>query len=401
MLAAGVAVLSMCACTEANEFTPSTNNSTKKITEIKVSSNAPALATRTEFHTGDDDYGVVTWETNDKLYFFEQGTKNYQVFENGGDDPYDYTTDPEKFYDWNYFYADGAGLDVGKNYYAYYFPAEAKIGESSVDIDPTTEEHIKTYFKTNCREFSMDRKQGTEDAILKHFMRNYDLLMSNTSSISPKGITPNYVTAKDPMDAIYMEHAFALVTFDLTCTEYGNYTNYYELPTFYQIDLEALDGEGRGCFATEYEINENGILTFTKNSTEHISTSFDRNEYYTFNKKGDVLSFYFLVHPLSAVSKLIIHVDTEAMKESGVSESNRSVDKTVELTFDSAVEFLPGSCYHFGLNVDFGKWGVDKDEKKYAYNHDSYWTNQSNRISLASWPTGMQPYTVVNDPTSK
>ena len=49
MLAASVAVLSICACTEANEFTPSTNNGTKKITEIKVSANPSALGSRTDF----------------------------------------------------------------------------------------------------------------------------------------------------------------------------------------------------------------------------------------------------------------------------------------------------------------------------------------------------------------
>lgn len=360
ILAAGVAVLSMCACTEANEFTPSTNNSTKKITEIKVSANPSALGSRTEFDTSNDKYGVVTWEDGkDQLYFFKPGDRsNYQIFTCGKNDTQDDN------YDWNYFNTSGAGghetgLNVGDNYYAYYFPGKY------IDKD------VLTKYYANCLNFTVYRNHGTtdENKILKEFMQNYDLLMSD-----------DVILAEDPMPAIKMEHAFALVAVQLRCEKMGSYTNFDQLPTFYQTELVASDENGHNAFETTFTIDDvSGQLTWSTVDGQAISSGLDTHKYYGVNE-DQTLSFYFLVRQKNPTKTLRIDIDTEAYTNS---EEMGNVDKFVEIEFKDEVKFLPGNIYHFGLKIDYTNY--EKNTPR-GFDYETDWQLYPGQIKLDYTP---------------
>lgn len=407
MLAAGVAVLSMCACTEANEFTPSTNNSTKKITEIKVSSNPSALGTRTVFHTGDDGYayGAVTWEKDDQLYFFKENTNtNPQIFTCDAA-----ATGPYNNYDWCFFKTSGAGLEVGKNYYAYYFPEKVKENQN----------FGKYGTNITCSAFYLDHYLselygGSEAKVLKKFMSDYDLLMSSAyrSEEDESMTSPVFVQAQDPMENyIYMDHAFALITVDVECAGMGHYKDYTQLPSIYQAELVGLTNDDKtNCFANRFKIDSNGQLTFSKDepktgSLPYIHCNFDNEEMYCVTdgsvdlenkKERQKISFYFLVRNEIPVEKLLIYLDTE----NDVSPTHEnSVDKFLTITLSKGFSFIPGKCYKFGLKVDYGA-GVDETtQKESSFDSDSHWKEiiGQKQIILASYPSGMNISEVVDD----
>lgn len=398
MLAAGVAVLTMCACTEANEFTPSTNGNTKKITEIKVASNPSALGTRTEFDTSDNNFGVVTWEKGvDELYFFKDGTNsNPQIFTCGNKDDNDVT------YDWNFFTANkGSWLHVDDSYYAYYFPAEG----------PTKYSEVKDISELEAFHYLAVEDDGSEDDVLKQFMHDYDLLLSSNASypVSSSDYTlndnsdPVLVKAQEEMDPIYMNHAFALITLDVECVGVGQYTNYDEMPSYYAAELVALaDNGSKSCFATGYKINTDGSLEFvysvpTDLSKPYICTNFDsdKNYYYLTDGKRAIarggiqskkLSFYFLVRNDVPVDKLYILLDTENEVEKRHTE--HSFDKSLCLEMSKPFSFVSGNCYQFGLNVDYG---IGVEDQNCPFNATTHWKNikGAGQVTLATYPDGM------------
>lgn len=412
MLAAGVAVLSICACTEANEFTPSTNNGTKKITEIKVSANPSALGSRTDFTIEYDNYGAPTanygkvkWVSTDQLYFFKKGTNsNPQIFNCGDDDKTQYSEEPQSQYDWNYFKVDekSKGLDVDENYYAYFFPERLKQGTKSCEA----------FVVNNHLRFALG---GTANSVLHTFMSDYDLLMSSdpraTADMKTEP-TPVSVLAQKDMEAIYMDHAFALVAVDLKCNGMGNYSDYHEMPYYSSAHLHAYsdDDMKEYCFAKNYEIDAKGVLTFS--NPNYIASNFDDqgNYYYLtstgfdkefthagFNEyehqKVPNYSFYFLVHPTNSVKKLAIKVNTESRTESDPNNPEK-ITKSVYLTFSKSVDFVPGNCYHFGLNVNYDP---DEEFKDDDFSYLTHWKNNNKTITLAYYPTGMKPSDIKYD----
>ena len=420
MLAAGVAVLSMCACTEANEFTPSTNNSTKKITEIKVASNASALGTRTEFDTSDNNFGVVTWEKGvDELYFFKDGQNSkYQIFTCGDDD----NSGKDSNYDWNYFSAKGEGLDVDGDYYAYYFPNYSTVTTSGTTIN--YKNNLITQKSVDCSTFYIDNTITEDGGMLKDFMHNYDLLASTACSNG----SFDYVHVTDPMGDIYMDHPFALVTVDLLCREVkggskdgmGNFKSYEGLPSYYQAELQGLydvdsKSQCENLLANSYTIGSDGKLTFVYNpyvdgAVPKIVSIYDTEKYYylingygtTYNKSlfpesqdyREKLSFYFLVHQNEnsekTINKLKIFIDTEADYDEGHKNSD---DKSIEIFLDEnkTFNFEPGKCYGFVLYVDYG-YGYGDNTADEDYSANSHWTEQDNQgqVQLHSYPTGMK-----------
>lgn len=413
MLAAGVAVLSLCACTEANEFTPSTNNSTKKITEIKVSANPSALGSRTDFTIEYDNYGAPTanygkvkWVSTDQLYFFKEGTNsNPQIFNCGADDKTQYSEEPQSQYDWNYFKVDekSKGLDVGENYYAYFFPDKLKQETESCE----------TFIVNNHLRFAAGGYTNA-NSVLHTFMSDYDLLMSSdpraTADMKTEP-TPVPVLAQKDMEAIYMDHAFALVAVDLKCNGMGNYSDYHEMPYYSSAHLHAYsdDAMEKYCFAKKYVIDSDGVLTFS--NPNYIASNFDFRSYYyltfegfdkEFTKPLDVeevhrkvpnYSFYFLVHPTASVKKLAIKVYTHSRT---LAEPYHAEDitKSVYLTFPESVNFVPGNCYHFGLNVNYDP---DKEFEGKDFNYLTHWKSNHKTITLASYPTGMKPSVIKYD----
>lgn len=401
MLAAGVAVLSMCACTEANEFTPSTNNSTKKITEIKVSSNPSALGTRTAFDTSKDNFGAVKWEEGDKLYFFKNGTNtNPQIFACDAEDNVTYSTEPQNQYDWNSFTAEGTGLEVDGNYYAYYIP---HLTENFSDYKFSYQDFVVNHHLDFGNSVSLD---APADKPLSEFMKHYDFLVSSESrnlNNAPKAI---FVVAKENMDPIFMDHAFALVTVDLKLKDIGSYTNYYQIPCYSEAELRAENVENNtstSCLQNNFEINGNGALVF--NDTEFIKSAFDPYYYYYLipdskakdlpevtnlegnvpikNKASETMSFYFLVHqnPEKQVNKLAFKIKSKSY----INNFGMSVDKNVEITFSEGVNFISGNCYHFGLSVNYAVDGGTGD-----YNFQNHWQNKVGQITLSSVPDAMK-----------
>lgn len=369
ILAAGVAVLSMCACTEANEFTPSTNNSTKKITEIKVSANPSTLGTRTAFDISDPEYVIVTWEKDDELYFFKDNS-NPQTFICGEDD----NSGPNPDYDWNYFTAKkGAGLDVDSKYYVYYFPAliKNKYTDSRYNYKYSDKVSISELILANNYKYN---DGGSEDKVWKTFMSDYDLLMTDAS-----------VTAKDPMEEyIYMEHAFAYITVDLLCTNYGDFSDMKEEPKYYETDLWVGDDQNNALFDTHYRIGPTGEIEFTSDGTWISSLFSNDEEYWDLDSQGrDKLKFYFILHPKDAVSKLSFKICT-VLEQEGEHQTtySSSVDKTLVLTFGKKFKFEAGKCYHFGLNVDYDP---NNEYKNKPYLVD-YWKLNNNYITLRSFP---------------
>lgn len=414
ILAAGVAVLSICACTEANEFTPSTNNGTK-ITEIKVSANPSALGSRTDFTIEYDNfgeptanYGKVKWVSTDQLYFFKEGTNsNPQIFNCGDDDKTQYSEEPESQYDWNYFKVDekSKGLDVGENYYAYFFPKELNQEKNSCE----------TFIVNNHLRFASGA-YANANSVLHTFMSDYDLLMSSgsrTTANMGKVPTPVPVLAQKDMEAIYMDHAFALVAVDLKCNGMGNYSDYHEMPYYSSAHLHAYaysDEEKKEyCFAKNYVIDSDGVLTFS--NPNYIASNFDDMNYYYltslgFNqefthadfdekdhKKVPNYSFYFLVHPTASVKELVIKVITRS-RTSDKPNNPEQITKSVYLTFSGSVNFVPGNCYHFGLNVNYDP---DKEFEGEDFNYLTHWKNNNKTITLASYPTGMKPSVIKYD----
>lgn len=410
ILAAGVAVLSICACTEANEFTPSTNNGTKKITEIKVSANPSALGSRTDFTIEYDNYGTPTanygkvkWVSTDQLYFFKEGTNsNPQIFNCGDDDKKQYSEEPQSQYDWNYFKVDenSKGLDVGEYYYAYFFPKALNQEKKSCE----------TFIVNNSLRFAPGG-YANANSVLHTFMSDYDLLMSSgsrTTANMGKVPTPVSVLAQKDMEAIYMDHAFALVAVDLKCNGMGNFSDYLEMPYYSSAHLHAYSDNDRltYCFAKKYEIDSKGVLTFSE--PNYIASNYDDDYYYFLtpsdfkagfaqsesdkkdHKKVPNYSFYFLVHPTASVRNLAIKVITHSRlsdKPSHIEE----ITKSVYLTFPEPVNFVPGNCYHFGLNVNYDP---DEEFKDNNFSYLTHWKNNNKTITLASYPTGMKPSTI-------
>lgn len=388
ILAAGVAVLSMCACTEANEFTPSTNGSTKKITEIKVSSNPSALGTRTVFDTSEQNFGAVKWEENgDELYFFKSGTNaNPQVFLCGAAaDKNDDT------YDWHYFEAEGSGLDIDENYTAYYFPPKAtKKGDFSTSYETMIVNHHLMY-----------TSGGSEKSVLSDFMSNYDLLMSSTPRyVADENPTPAIVLAQEEMESIYMDHAFALVTLNIECIDNGKYSDYYEMPYFSAAELSAKTGTDDNSpysIKIDYSINSNGVLEFSQEN--FVTSLYDNleNLYYLTKtnvtglpdeskkqKQSNKLSFYFLIHPTEPVKMLTFYIDTHARK-SDDPLFTEYIDKSVVITYENPVNFIPGKCYNFDLNVNY-----NNGDKTTPFSCLNDWKKNDNAVTLVSCPDQAQ-----------
>ena len=417
MLAAGVAVLTMCACTEANEFTPSTNGNTKKITEIKVASNASALGTRTEFDTSTEKFGIVTWESgNDELHFFQNGNSGvHKTFVCGNADD----EGPSAEYNWHYFNAksNSDALDVDKSYYAYYFPyyeyTEEGTGKTiSIKTDACNLQPV------SCSKFYLDNTRETGNReMLKKFMHDYDLLQSTNVGDGSFG----FVTATDPMDYIYMDHPFALITVNLECGSFnkdddkqgmGDFTSYPSLPTFYQAEIQGLyDAEEtskcKNLFANSYQISSNGELIFTyndykKTSIPQIASVYNSIYYYLIPKNfsspftasegtefRNKLSFHFLVHQnedpeMPKINLLNIFIDAESTHGSYHMDSD---DKSISIHLTNGIYFEPGKSYEFDLHLDYGH-GVTKTQPDNIY-HNSYWAD-SKSIFLFKYPSIME-----------
>lgn len=425
VVAAGVAVLSLCACTEANEFVPSTNGNTKLITEIKVSSNASALGSRTVFDPGYNEsgeptgsFGVVKWEPgDDELHFFQKGNSGvHKTFVCASDDTDDsLPTD----YDWNYFNAknkNSDGLAVDKSYYAYYFPYyeyTGTDGETHILKDDALSLSPVKY--TN---LYLDNTLTAPGAMLKAFMHNYDVLASTTGENGSFG----FVKATDPMGYIYMDHPFALITVNLECvddetTNYGmgHFTSYAGLPSFYQAEIKGLhfddaESKRKNSFANSFQIDSDGSLKFnyadynSENPTT-ISTMYNSTKYYylvsdksgvTLDKiyalEGEIrnkLSFYFLVRQSDDgdMNRLVFYFDTESDHDETTKDSK---DKYVEINLNNSYTFEPGKSYTFDFEVDYTTNVESANTGTKPYSMQNYWEDsEAALIKLVKCPSGM------------
>lgn len=423
VVAAGVAVLSLCACTEANEFVPSTNGNTKLITEIKVSSNASALGSRTVFDPGYNEsgeptgsFGVVKWEQgDDELHFFQNLNSGvHKTFVCGTD-----ATGPSTDYDWNYFNAknkNSDGLAVDKSYYAYYFP----------NYEYTDKNKVKHILKEEALSLSpvkytnlyLDNTLTAPGAMLKAFMHNYDVLASTTGENGPFG----FVTATDPMGYIYMDHPFALITVNLECidneaTNYGmgRFTSYAGLPSFYQAEIKGLHFEDaqskcKNSFANSFQIAADGSLQFNYDEYDSenqtiISSVYNSTVYYYLvsdksgitlsdihDEEGELrnkLSFYFLVRQSDDgdMNRLVFYFDTESDHDETTKDSK---DKYVEIELKNSYTFEPGKSYTFDFEVDYTTNVASANEGEIPYNMYNYWEgNKAALIKLVKCPKGM------------
>lgn len=425
VVAAGVAVLSLCACTEANEFVPSTNGNTKLITEIKVSSNASALGSRTVFDPGYNEsgeptgsFGVVTWEQgDDELHFFQEDNSGvHKTFVCGTD-----ATGPSTDYDWNSFEAknkNSDGLAVKESYYAYYFPYYKYFDND--DVLHVLKDDAVTLKTVDCTNFYLDNRIGANGGMLKEFMHNYDVLQSTNGQDGTFG----FVTATNPMGYIYMDHSFALITVNLECDQeasnygMGNFSGYASLPSFYQAEIKGLhfeDSQSKcaNSFANSYQIDSDGSLKFNyadynSESQTTISSIYNSDVYYYLadSKSGvtiadinyndgevkNKLSFYFLVRQRSdsEMNRIVFYIDNEANHDPN---HKNSKDKSIIINLKSAYTFEPGKSYTFDFKVDYTK-GIEElvsyQERQTNNYNIAYWEdNKAEVLKLAKYPTNM------------
>ena len=237
-----VVLLTLSACTVADEFDVFHRDGKTYITSLRVHSGVPdaeELGTRTFFDTRDDFYGTVYWEDRktifegkdpgegtfgpDHLYFFNANLSNYKYTdsisdyfcaEQYNDGHYYKPNDPTK-HKWATFNLQlrTPPLQVYKKendptYYGYYCPALAtKSPGSSFDM-------------------SMHDQKGQSNAVLRSFLRKSDVLWLEhpLPAEGPPQVVSNkhrFKWTDEENQDIYFSHIFSLVEVDIKRNDYA------------------------------------------------------------------------------------------------------------------------------------------------------------------------------------
>lgn len=246
-----VVLLTLSACTVADEFDVFHRDGKTYLTSLKVHTGVPdgeELGTRTFFDTRDGYYGIVYWEDGktpfwpedgegtfgpDHLYFFNYDLGNYQYVDSisdyfcaeqySGDHHYD-PNDPSKFQWATFKLQKGTPAlqvttkDTAPCYYGYYCPAVKNRRPG----------------KTVTYDMELHDQNGQGNAVLRSYLRSSDVLWLEVpqpsdeaeGEIGPITFRDHSFEWKDTTTQdIYFNHIFSLVEVDIkrndnVCTEW-------------------------------------------------------------------------------------------------------------------------------------------------------------------------------------
>lgn len=333
MFAIGAAVLTLSACTEADQFDTYTKDGKKYITTINVSNVTPELGTRTYFDTSDGNYGKVYWEngaefpypTPDELYFYEVNNStcsNVFICETPAEsfqDPYGRASFKTKWQD--------NGLAVPNNYYAYYFPG------------------YTNHYYNNVMPLDQWEWQGDDDDALRAFLRSYDFLKPEESHHSG-----GYINITGSNSTIYMDHFFSLIIIDLNYD--SDYKQYPLKPTGDEpyFNRVTISTKNENAFGNKLMVNANGVMK-TDAATNSISLRrTDNQSDLTLGREKRLLRYFFVVENKDGMKDLTINFIC-----AGDPNNSKGVTFTGKMDNNVLVEpikFNAGMCYHLEFKTE-------------------------------------------------
>lgn len=246
MFAIGAAVLTLSACTVADEFESYNKDGKKYITKFKIMSDASSQGTRTYFDVDDEEssnqenLAKVYWEdgttlrkyysnNQDEIYFIHKDENgNYAYAQEGhgvGLQTFKCTEvgewkpeTPEKGngYGWGEFTANAGnqGLELGETYYAYYYPKYK------------TDQKLPIGRENRVPNINIVEQSGQDASDFIDFMRQNDILeldhrwhSNNEIKMTDSDAAQNGIQIED----IHMDHVFALVEVELHYKESKTY----------------------------------------------------------------------------------------------------------------------------------------------------------------------------------
>ena len=344
VISIALTVGTLSACTFGSDLKPASGK--KFITEFNVgqSSTSSDAETKTLF---DIETGKVTWEPDvDKLIFIKKDpdgnyaySKDFSGYckgfkctgQNGFQDAYGKTWNIGKFELMNPPYTDG--LEVGEEYYAYYYPAysynPAEPGQ--IPVSPDGAIKINKFYQ-----------YGQDEESFINFMRDNDLLQLRGGEA---------ITISDPMQDIYMDHIFAIITvhlhwngapedwndqadFPFTCVKVGSNDPNPFITSFY------LDGYGK-CAKTDSD--QNYVETYRSASDEGNSLCL--------GSENNVITYFFLVKGNEPVNNFWVNVYGENYPTSYSELYPRTILFT--LKDNKKFTFESGKLYTIDLNAEF------------------------------------------------
>lgn len=328
MFAIGAAVLTLSACTEADQFDTYTKDGKKYITTINVSNVTPELGTRTYFDTSNGNYGKVYWENgtnhdnensiSDELYFYEVGTPTpASVFACSNDgnwhDGYDFAAFSVK--------GHSNGLEVGHKYYAYYFPGYLQYLPNGQSM-PLNDWHW----------------EGDEDVHLRSFLRTYDFLKLEDRDGQDGGVLP----IEGVQNTIYMNHFFSLIVIDLKQDNFFPNPSGTEIPPCFS-KVTILSKTEPNAFGTDLKVDDHGFMkTVTTTSTISLLRTEQNISDLTLSEDNTLLRYFFVIENKNAMQEFSIQL--------GDGKNYKAVKFDGK---DQSIKFEQGQYYHFILEADF------------------------------------------------
>lgn len=365
MFAIGAAVLTLSACTEADQFDTYTKDGKKYITTINVSNVTPELGTRTYFDTSDGNYGKVYWEngvnysstTPDELYFYEVNSStcsNVFICENPEtfQDPYGRASFKTK---WSH-----NGLAVPNNYYAYYFPG------------------YTNHYYNNVMPLHQWEWQGDDDDALRAFLRSYDFLKPEESH-HPDG----YINITDGNSTIYMDHFFSLIIIDLNYD--SDYKQYPPKPTGEEpyFNSVTISTKTQNAFGNKLMVDENGVMK-TEAATYSISLRrTDNQSDLTLGCPKQLLRYFFVVENKNEMEDLTINFicADDPNNSKGVHFTGKKDNGVVV----ERIKFKAGMCYHLEFKTECRDMRPYNVENWNQYGSIEVLTSEEDLHSMGLW----------------
>lgn len=358
-------------CTFGSDLEPVSGK--KYITEFNVgqSSKSSDAETKTLF---DIETGNVTWEPGtDRLIFVKKDpTGNYAYAQDFSGYCKGFECTEKKGFNtafgkvWNIgkfelmapTYTDG--LEVGKDYFAYYYPAYSynPSDAGKIPVSPDNAIKINKFYQN-----------GQDEESFINFMRDNDLLQLKDGEA---------ITISDPMQDIYMDHIFAIITvhlrwngapedwngqadFPFTCVKVGSNDPNPFITAFY------LDGYGKWA---KTDSDQNYVETYRSASDEGNSLCL--------GSENNVITYFFLVKGNQPVNNFWVNVYGENYPTSYSELYPRTILFT--LKDNKKITFESGKLYTIDLNAEFGDMQANtadewQNKGKLSVYDESKWTN--------------------------
>lgn len=332
-------------CTFGSDLEPVSGK--KYITEFNVgqSSKSSDAETKTLF---DIETGQVFWESGtDKLIFVKKdptGAYAYSKDLSGYCKGFVCTESSEDFkYKFNKYWNIGKfklldppykdGLEVGEEYFAYYYPAYSynPSDAGKIPVSPDNAIKINKFYQN-----------GQDEESFINFMRDNDLLQLADGEA---------ITISDPMQDIYMDHIFAIITvhlhwngapddwngqadFPFTCVKVGSNDPNPFITAFY------LDGYGKWA---KTDSDQNLVETYRSALNEGNSLCL--------GSENNVITYFFLVKGNEPVNNFWVNVYGENYPTSFSELYPRTILFT--LKDNKKFTFESGKLYTIDLNAEF------------------------------------------------